>query len=108
MHIDDSACNLASLNLMKFVKGPDFPTGAIIMGRDGIRDAYETGRGSIKIRAVSSVEEGSGGRAGEGGGHVVRGVGGGAAVVRARKKTTIAANPASFAIKKENGVQVPA
>jgi DNA gyrase subunit A len=48
--------------LMKFVKGPDFPTGAIIMGRDGIRDAYETGRGSIKIRAVCSVEEGSGGR----------------------------------------------
>ena len=49
--------------LMKFVKGPDFPTGAVIMGRDGIRDAYETGRGSIKIRAVCSVEEGSGGRA---------------------------------------------
>ena len=46
--------------LMKFVKGPDFPTGAVIMGRDGIRDAYETGRGSIKIRAVCSVEEGSG------------------------------------------------
>jgi DNA gyrase subunit A len=49
-------------DLMKFVKGPDFPTGAIIMGRDGIRDAYETGRGSIKIRAVCSVEEGSAGR----------------------------------------------
>ena len=48
---------------MKFVKGPDFPTGAVIMGRDGIRDAYETGRGSIKIRAVASVEEGSAGRA---------------------------------------------
>ncbi len=48
---------------MKFVKGPDFPTGGIIMGRDGIRDAYETGRGSIKIRAVCSVEEGSAGRA---------------------------------------------
>jgi DNA gyrase subunit A len=52
-----------SKDLMKFVKGPDFPTGAIIMGRDGIRDAFETGRGSIKIRAVSSVEEGSAGRA---------------------------------------------
>src|ERR671919_1417279 len=51
-----------SKDLMKFVNGPDFPTGAIIMGRDGIRDAYETGRGSIKIRAVCSVEEGSGGR----------------------------------------------
>jgi DNA gyrase subunit A len=52
-----------SKDLMKFVKGPDFPTGAIIMGRDGIRDAYETGRGSIKIRGVCSVEEGSAGRA---------------------------------------------
>jgi DNA gyrase subunit A len=49
-------------DLMKFVKGPDFPTGGVIMGRDGIRDAYETGRGSIKVRAVCSVEEGSGGR----------------------------------------------
>jgi DNA gyrase subunit A len=48
--------------LMKFVKGPDFPTGGVIMGRDGIKDAYETGRGSIKIRAVTTVEEGSGGR----------------------------------------------
>src|ERR687895_10973 len=49
-------------DLMKLVKGPDFPTGAVIMGRDGIRDAYETGRGSIKSRAVCSVEEGSAGR----------------------------------------------
>src|ERR671934_90576 len=49
-------------DLMKFVKGPDFPTGGIIMGRDGIKDVYETGRGSIKVRAVCSVEEGSGGR----------------------------------------------
>ena len=40
-------------DLMKFVKGPDFPTGALIMGREGIRDAYETGRGSIKVRAAS-------------------------------------------------------
>jgi DNA gyrase subunit A len=50
-------------DLMKFVKGPDFPTGAVVIGRDGIKDAYQTGRGSIKIRAVCSVEEGSGGRA---------------------------------------------
>ena len=49
-------------DLMKFVKGPDFPTGAVILGRDGIRDAYTTGRGSIKVRAVCSIEEGSGGR----------------------------------------------
>jgi DNA gyrase subunit A len=49
-------------DLMKFVKGPDFPTGAVIMGRDGIRDAYRTGRGSIRVRAVCSIEEGSAGR----------------------------------------------
>ena len=46
-------------DLMKFVKAPDFPTGATIMGRQGIKDAYETGRGSIKVRAVCTVEEGS-------------------------------------------------
>ena len=50
-------------DLMKFVKGPDFPTGATIMGRQGIRDIYETGRGSIKVRAVSQVEESPNGRA---------------------------------------------
>ena len=49
-------------DLMKFVKGPDFPTGATIMGRQGIKDAYETGRGSIKVRAVTQVEEGTNGR----------------------------------------------
>ena len=47
---------------MKFVKGPDFPTGATIMGRQGIKDIYETGRGSIKVRAVTQVEEGANGR----------------------------------------------
>jgi len=46
-------------DLMKFVKAPDFPTGATILGRQGIRDAYETGRGSIKVRAVCTVEEGT-------------------------------------------------
>ncbi len=45
-------------DLMKFVKGPDFPTGALILGRDGIKDAYRTGRGSIKMRAVTDIEEG--------------------------------------------------
>jgi DNA gyrase subunit A len=49
-------------DLMKFIKGPDFPTGAVIMGRQGIKDAYETGRGSIKVRAVTTIEEGSQGR----------------------------------------------
>lgn len=44
-------------DLMKHVKGPDFPTGAIIMGRDGIRSAYKTGRGTIKVRAKTDIEE---------------------------------------------------
>ena len=44
-------------DLMEFVKGPDFPTGAQILGRQGILDAYRTGRGSIKMRAVAEVEE---------------------------------------------------
>ncbi len=49
------------LDLMAFVKGPDFPTGAQILGRSGIRDIYETGRGSIKLRAVAEVVEGRSG-----------------------------------------------
>jgi DNA gyrase subunit A len=44
--------------LRKKVKGPDFPTAGLIIGRDGIREAYETGRGSIKMRARVAVEEG--------------------------------------------------
>jgi DNA gyrase subunit A len=46
--------------LMEFVKGPDFPTGALIMGRQGIIDAYRTGKGSIKLRAVAEIVEGTG------------------------------------------------
>ena len=49
-------------DLMRFIKGPDFPTGAVAMGKEGIRDAYMTGRGSIKVRAVTNIEEGSNGR----------------------------------------------
>ncbi len=45
-------------DLMAFVKGPDFPTGALMMGRQGILDAYRTGRGSIRLRAVAEIEEG--------------------------------------------------
>ncbi len=48
--------------LMKLVKGPDFPTGAIIVGRSGIRDAYRTGRGRIVMRARAHIEELRGGR----------------------------------------------
>jgi DNA gyrase subunit A len=44
--------------LMQFVKGPDFPTGGQILGRQGILDAYRTGRGSVKMRAVAEIEEG--------------------------------------------------
>ena len=44
--------------LMAFVKGPDFPTGGLILGRAGIQDAYRTGRGSIKMRAVCTIEDG--------------------------------------------------
>ncbi len=47
-------------DLLTFVKGPDFPTGAQILGRQGILDAARTGRGSIKMRAVAEIEEVSG------------------------------------------------
>ncbi|MEM9611542.1 MAG: DNA gyrase subunit A [Actinomycetota bacterium] len=45
-------------DLMEFIKGPDFPTKAQILGRLGIRDAYRTGRGSVKLRAVAEIIEG--------------------------------------------------
>ncbi len=45
-------------DLMAFVKGPDFPTGGLIMGRSGIADAYRTGKGSIKMRARAEIVEG--------------------------------------------------
>jgi DNA gyrase subunit A len=49
--------------LMERIKGPDFPTAGLIVGRDGIDDAYRTGRGSIRMRAVVTVEEDTRGRA---------------------------------------------
>jgi len=49
-------------DLMKFVPGPDFPTGAIILGNEGIRDAYATGRGRVVMRAKAYVEESKAGR----------------------------------------------
>ena len=48
--------------LMKHIKAPDFPTGGVILGRQGIRDAYETGRGSIKMRGLAQIEETAQGR----------------------------------------------
>jgi DNA gyrase subunit A len=47
---------LESIDLMKFIPGPDLPTGGIIMGTDGIKEAYETGRGSFKTRARVAIE----------------------------------------------------
>ena len=46
-----------TLGLMEYIKGPDFPTGAIILGNSGIKQAYETGRGSITIRSRATIEE---------------------------------------------------
>ena len=46
--------------LMQYVKGPDFPTGGIILGNSGIKKAYETGRGSITIRSKATIEEKNG------------------------------------------------
>src|ERR687891_89348 len=58
--IDDPAIDVEKL--MRYVKGPDFPTGAIIVGRSGIRDAYRTGRGRIVMRARAHIKELRGGR----------------------------------------------
>ena len=49
--------NAATDELIEIVKGPDFPTAALIIGREGILDAYRTGRGSIKMRARTSIEK---------------------------------------------------
>ena len=53
--IDNPNCELETL--MKFVKGPDFPTGGIVEGLDGIKDAYTTGRGRIIIKSKYTIEE---------------------------------------------------
>ena len=46
-----------TLGLMEYIKGPDFPTGAVILGNSGIKQAYETGRGTITIRSKAVIEE---------------------------------------------------
>ena len=64
----DAAClmidnpDVTTEELMEVMPGPDFPTGGIIMGRKGIRDAYETGRGSITLRAKCEIKEGKNGK----------------------------------------------
>ena len=57
-YIDDP--EIDTKGLMQYVKGPDFPTGAIILGNKGITQAYETGRGSITIRSKATIEEKNG------------------------------------------------
>lgn len=52
--------DISTLELMQHVKGPDFPTGGIILGNSGIKQAYETGRGTITIRSKAVIEEKNG------------------------------------------------
>lgn len=54
--------DLSAGELMNIVKGPDFPTGGIIMGEEGIREAYETGKGRIYIRSKTAIEDMRGGK----------------------------------------------
>ena len=53
--IDNEECSVD--DLMQFIKGPDFPTSAIIMGKESISEAYRTGRGKVKVRARAVIEE---------------------------------------------------
>ncbi len=58
----DEYDDVAVADLMQFVKGPDFPTGGLIIGREGIEAAYGTGKGRVVMRAVAHIEEMKGGR----------------------------------------------
>ena len=49
-------------DLLKYIKGPDFPTGGVIYGKDSLRTAYATGRGGVVVRGVAQIEEGNKGR----------------------------------------------
>ncbi|MGE7666434.1 DNA topoisomerase IV subunit A [Ureibacillus composti] len=60
MRLDDTNCSVDKL--MTVIKGPDFPTGGIIQGVEGIKKAYETGRGKIVVRAKAEVEQIKGGK----------------------------------------------
>jgi DNA gyrase subunit A len=59
-YIDDP--DIETAGLMKHLRGPDFPTGGVILGLSGIRDAYETGRGRVRVRARAHIEPLRGGR----------------------------------------------
>lgn len=58
MLIDDPDCTVS--DLMTVIKGPDFPTGGIILGKSGMRNAYETGRGRVLVRSKAEIEEHNG------------------------------------------------
>jgi DNA gyrase subunit A len=60
MHIENP--EVTSLELMSIIKGPDFPTGGYIVGRSGIRSAYQTGRGTVIMRSKAHIEEMQGGK----------------------------------------------
>ena len=66
--VSDAICHLVEnpdaelAEIMEFIKGPDFPTGGIIMGRSGIRAAYATGKGKINVRAKTEIIEAKNGR----------------------------------------------
>ncbi|RDI45854.1 DNA topoisomerase IV subunit A [Falsibacillus pallidus] len=60
MRLDDPECTVD--DIMTLIKGPDFPTGGIIQGKDGIKKAYETGKGKIVIRGKAEIEDQRGGR----------------------------------------------
>jgi DNA gyrase subunit A len=59
-YIDDP--DIDTVGLMQHLKGPDFPTGGLILGLSGIKEAYETGRGRIRVRAKAHIEEGKQGK----------------------------------------------
>jgi DNA gyrase subunit A len=59
-YIDDP--DIDTVGLMQHIKGPDFPTGGLILGLSGIKEAYETGRGRIRVRAKAHIEEGKQGK----------------------------------------------
>lgn len=54
-YIDNQECEVDEL--LNYIKGPDFPTGATIVGTEGIKEAYKTGRGKVKVRAKAEIEE---------------------------------------------------
>jgi DNA gyrase subunit A len=58
----DTMDDISIEDLMKFVPGPDFPTGGVIVGRDGIESVYGTGRGRLVVRGLAHIEEGKGGK----------------------------------------------